>query len=392
MWFQIHCFAFGLPWENNDNINWPKYKKQRNAVTEIKRRAIKDSCADIASTIPSTGLFWNKMKPLLPKNKSNIDGSTDIRLLDNGQLISNPSTVLNDFFASPRIQESVLNLTEQDFSDHPSLAAIKNKSYLLDFTFMEINMEVITDNLLKMNAKKSTGYDGLSPKILKLSAAALAAPLTTPLNYHGVRTSTLSSDWKMSNVTPIHKKIEVTNKKNYWPVSVFPAIFKLFEKYCLISCMPLSQRHFHPTCRASSRDTPALQRWSIDEWLEKHPWRKEGDRSRFAIDLSNVFDCICRSLLLAKVKAYGVQEPALQLLRSHLHDRKQRLICNNKCSSWSPLRCGVPQGSVLSPLLFNIFMDDMNEIVTVAYLRLYADDTTQYRADNNPVVLQHFNY
>ena len=80
---------------------------------------------------------------------------------------------------------------------------------------MGINTEVITDNLLKMNAKKSTGHDGLSPKILKLSAAALAAPLTTPLNYHGVRTSTLSSAWKMSNVTPIHKKIEVTNKKNY---------------------------------------------------------------------------------------------------------------------------------------------------------------------------------
>ena len=95
-------------------------------------------------------------------------------LLDNGQLISNPSAVLNHFFASPRIQEAASNLTEEDFSDHPSIAAIKNNSYLLEFTFMEIKTDVITDNLLELNAKKATRHDGLSPKILKLSAAAVS--------------------------------------------------------------------------------------------------------------------------------------------------------------------------------------------------------------------------
>ena len=157
------------------DLNWSKYRKQRNSVTAMKRRAIKDFRADIASTTPSTGLFWKKMKPLLSKSRLNIDGSADIHLLGNGQLISNPRAVLNDFFASPRIQESVLNLTEEDFSDHPSIATIKNKSYLLYFPFTEINTEVITDNLLKLNAKKATGHDGLSPKILKLSAPALHA-------------------------------------------------------------------------------------------------------------------------------------------------------------------------------------------------------------------------
>ena len=85
--------------------------------------------------------------------------------------------------ASPRIQESVLNLTEDDFSDHPSIAAIKSKSYLLDFTFTIFNTEVITNNLSKMNGKKSTDHDGISPKSLKLSAAALAAPLVTMFHY-----------------------------------------------------------------------------------------------------------------------------------------------------------------------------------------------------------------
>ena len=72
-----------------------------------------------------------------------------------------------------------------------------------------------------------------------------------------------------------------------------------------------------------------------------------------------------------------------------MHDRKQRVICNNTRSSWSLLQCGVPQGSLLSPLLFNIFMNDMNESVSVSSLRLYADDTTEYMADESPLVLQH---
>ena len=78
-----------------------------------------------------------------------------------------------------------------------------------------------------------------------------------------------------------------------------------------------------------------------DDWRSALDEKKE--MGVIAIDLSKAFDCICHNLLLAKVKAYGVQEPALQLLRSYLHGRKQRVICNNKCSSWSTVRCGVPQ-------------------------------------------------
>ena len=124
-----------------------------------------------------------------------------------------------------------------------------------------------------------------------------------------------------------------------------------------------------------------------DDWRSALDEKKE--TGVIAIHLSKAFDCICHNLLLAKVKAYGVQEPALQLLRSYLHGRKQRVICNNKCSTWSTVPCGVPQGSLVSPLLFNIFMNDINETVTVSSLRLYADDTTQYTADYSPVVLPH---
>ena len=103
---------------------------------------------------------------------------------------------------------------------------------------MEITTETVIDQatyyLLKINAKKSTGPDDFSPKIIKLSAPSIASLLANLLNLfnHYIRKSTPSmpSEWKMSNVTPIHKKGETTDKSNYRPVSVLSAISKLFEK------------------------------------------------------------------------------------------------------------------------------------------------------------------
>jgi hypothetical protein len=101
------------------------------------------------------------------------------------------------------------------------------------------------------------------------------------------------------------------------------------------------------------------------------------------------FDSICHNLLLAKLKAYGLQDSALELMRSYLQDRKQRVKCNGVYSDWLPIRCGVPQGSLLGPLLFNIFVNDVNYTVGNSSLRLYADDTTQYAHDTSPAILEY---
>ena len=93
---------------------------------------------DVTSTTSFPGEFWKKLKPLLPNN---TDGANNIHLLDKGKLISNPSTAVNDFFVNPRIQESVLSLTEDDFDNHPSITTIWSKWYQLDFAFMEITTE-----------------------------------------------------------------------------------------------------------------------------------------------------------------------------------------------------------------------------------------------------------
>ena len=107
-----------------------------------------------------------------------------------------------------------------------------------------------------------------------------------------------------------------------------------------------------------------------------------------AIDLSKVFDSVCHPLLLAKLKAYGFTYDALEIVSAYLLGRRQRVKLDGVHSTWRTIKTGVPQRSLLGPLLFNMYVNDLNYFITNTSLRLYADDTTQYASDVSPMVLQ----
>ena len=121
-------------------------------------------------------------------------------------------------------------------------------------------------------------------------------------------------------------------------------------------------------------------------------WRNSIDNKEaiaaVAVDLSKAFDAINHSLLLAKLKAYGFSPHALELMFTYLLGRQQCVRLEGLCSNFKTVKSGVPQGSLLGPLLFNIFVNDLNFCVPNVSLRLYADDTTAYLSDVSPTILE----
>ncbi|CAB4015622.1 Hypothetical predicted protein, partial [Paramuricea clavata] len=252
----------------------------------------------------------------------NNDGTT-IQLIENGLMITDPSSVFNNYFTTPSVEETILNLTEQDFENHISVRAIKEQCHDLYFSFQQINMELVSNLLLNLNEKKASGPDGYQPKLLKASAPAIALPLTNLFNYC-IDKSTWPTAWKQGDVTPVHKKDDAVIKTNYRPITILSCIPKLFEK---IKSDQL-YKHFSPIF--SNNMSGFLRGHSCATALIKltGDFRKALDQKKdvgvVAIDLSKAFDSICHNLLIAKLKAYGLPDNALMLMKSYLFKRSQR--------------------------------------------------------------------
>ena len=108
-----------------------------------------------------------------------------------------------------------------------------------------------------------------------------------------------------------------------------------------------------------------------------------------AVDRSRAFESVCHSLLLAELKAYGFSNTAVDLMSAYLRGRRQRVKLDNIYSEWRVVKTGVTQGSLLGPLFFNIYINDINYNISNTSIRLYADDTTDYASDISPMVLEY---
>ena len=159
---------------------------------------------------------------------------------------------------------------------------------------------------------------------------------------------------KYADVTPIHKKDDITDKTNYRPISVLPNLSKVYERlmYNHISVSSKFQCGFRKSFNAQHSFLTMVEKWRkiLDEG---------GETGAVLTDLSKAFDCIDHDLLIAKVNAHGFEKRSLEFIHSYLTKRKQRTKVDSAFSSWEILLSGVPQGSILGPLLFSIYICDM---------------------------------
>ena len=235
--------------------------------------------------------------------------------------------------------------------------------------------------IIGINSNKSNPIDSIPAKMIKENSSFFCSLLYNNFN-NCISMCTFPSKLKLADVSPLHKKGVRMDKSNYRPVSILPAISKIYERV-LCTQMNCFTENILSKFQCGFRKGTSAQHCLI-VMLEK--WKKAVDMKGCAgallTDLSKAFDCISHDLLIAKLAAYGFHLNALRLLHSYLSDRYQRVRVNSNYSSWSGIICGVLQGSILGPLLFNIYLSDLFFPLD-SDIANYADDNTPYATSND---------
>ena len=201
-------------------------------------------------------------------------------------------------------------------------------------------------------------------------------------------TGTYPNIWKLANVTPIHKKGDKQLIKNYRPISLLPICSKIFEKlvfnhlYNFLTTNNLitkNQSGFRPGDSTTNQLIDLID--TIHQSFDSSPTLEV--RAVF-MDISKAFDKVWHKGLLFKLKQNGISGTLLKLLGNYLNNRKQRVVLNGTLSDYKDIASGVPQGSVLGPLLFLIYINDLEKNIK-SKIRFFADDTMLYSIVKDPV-------
>ena len=235
----------------------------------------------------------------------------------------------------------------------------------MNFEFHLVNEKSVREELLNLGSDSSTDVLGFDSKLLKLSAFEIAPVLCRLFNISLV-TSVIPEDWKLAKVTPIFKdKGEKSDMNNYRPISVIGHIPKLLEKQVHKQLLNYFQDHKFISIDQSAylkhHNTQTALHRVTDDFIDNISCNTFTGVCSF--DIKKCFDSIDHDLLLTKMKLYGIINDELKWFESYLYERKQIVKCHNKCSEKRKICVGVPQGSVLGPLLLIIFVNDISQHV-----------------------------
>ena len=363
--------------KSDSTPHWENYKKARNDVTSAVRKAKRNYITKkINSAKDSSKEIWDSLKYLTPnkKNSRPINSLTINDLPTRGKELAN---AFNDFFINigRSVQKECSKLSSNEYS----------KKVNSNFSFKNVSVTDVMKLLIALPCDKATGPDGVPAKVIPSIAHIIATPLTHVINC-SLDKGIIPTQWKIARVTPIFKGGDNNILGNYRPISVISVIGKIMEKivYCQVQEY-LLQNNILTNCQSGFRPKFSTQTALLNV---TENWLSAIDRGDLIgvvmIDLKKAFDTVDHAILLKKLRMYGLDDSAVKWFENYLCSQRQQFTCiNGLSSSVKNVTCGVPQGSLLGPLLFLLYTNDLPDEVKYCKLSLYADDTCLYYANNN---------
>ena len=317
---------------------------------------------------------WNGINKLL--NRKGKDNEFPTHLIVDGKILKEDQDIannFNDFFTNigPILARDIKTPANKSYKDY-----LKEK-ITSNFNFHTVSTDYVKKVLGKLKSKSSSGHDGISSLLLK-EINDIIAEVTTLIINQSLSTGIFPDKLKLAKVVPVFKKDNPHQLGNYRPISLLPAISKIFEKvvytqvYEYLNEYNLLYKSQYGFRKKHSCELAAME---VTDKIFNNLDKKKLPLAVF-IDLSKAFDTIDHQILLHKLEHYGIRGTALKWFKSYLTDRQQYVQYKDKTSEKSDIITGVPQGSILGPLLFIIYVNDIAKITNKFHFTIYADDTT----------------
>ena len=354
----------------DNEYKYKKFKNKLNYLLKMSKRNYYDSKFESAKgNLRSTWKLLNQV--INRKSKTKILPTTFIH---NGNEIRDPLAIANKFceFFTNVGPSYAKKLPPSNISPHFYLGnKIRDSIFLSPVTENEIK------NLSsELKSGKSTGFDNISVSDVKSNIEYLAKPLTYIINL-SISTGTVPSNIKLARVIPIHKNDSYSDFNNYRPISILPVFSKFYEKVIYNRFVSFINKHnmlYEHQYGFRSNYSTSMAVIQLVNQISSSIDNKEFSLGIF-LDLSKAFDTVNHKILLGKLEFYGIRGTALNWITSYLNNRKQFVEFNNVKSSYQTVKCGIPQGSILGPLLFIMYINDISNSSNLLNFILFADDT-----------------